>query len=185
LLRFCREKAQGTGAENLQLKAINWRRGAPPRLSFGRPITTGSAKRVRLRILISGVFALGPWMGCCRWKGRRRWSDRCGGQTVEDVVAEGFREAGAGAGLWNINIRNLTPVSPNEYCPNGAISVKVGQLMGTATRSFRRGRKLFGGPCGIRTRNQRIMSCNAGCPQHPFNVYNLQPNVLNLAFRTQ
>ena len=76
-----------------------------------------SAKRVRLRILISGVFALGPWMGCCRWKGRRRWSDRCGGQTVEDVVAEGFREAGAGAGLWNINIRSLTPAMGTQPDP--------------------------------------------------------------------
>ena len=41
--------------------------------------------------------------------------------------------------MWNINIRNLPPVSPNEYCPNGAISVKVGQLMGTPTAVFAAG----------------------------------------------
>jgi hypothetical protein len=37
-----------------------------------------------------------------------------GGQAVEDVVAEGFREAGAGTGLWNINIRNLTLFPPAD-----------------------------------------------------------------------
>jgi len=42
------------------------------------PDTLPGQKGVRLRILISGVFALGSWMGCCRWKGSRRWSDCCG-----------------------------------------------------------------------------------------------------------
>jgi hypothetical protein len=51
-----------------------------------------------------------------------------GGQAVESVVAEGFRETGAGAGLWNINFRNLTlyvfpPLPPRIDLKTGTVRI--------------------------------------------------------------